>query len=94
MESEALSHPLDDAGFDAARPDEAAGARTVSPCGAAIVIALASFARPHAGQNRAPSVRVSPQPEQTTAGFYPRLWVRAGDEPQATENHVAQTSSS
>ena len=71
MESEAVSHPLDDAGFDGARPDEAAGARTVSPCGAAIVIASASFGCVRTpGRTVHPQIDLEPQPGQTTAGFY------------------------
>jgi hypothetical protein len=70
MESEDVSHPLDDAGLLDARPGDPPGATKVSDCGAAIVIPSKSDARPQVEQNRAPSGRFAPQEGQTTAEFY------------------------
>src|SRR4029453_15943809 len=77
MESEEVSHPLDDAGLLDARPGDPPGASTVSDCGAAIVIPSKSDARPQVEQNRAPSGRFAPQVGQTTAEFYLLLWPRS-----------------
>ena len=69
IESDVVSHPLDDDGpLDAARAGAPPGASAVSACGAAIVIS-ASAGRPQLEQNRAPSESFVPQVGQATAGF-------------------------
>jgi hypothetical protein len=72
IESDVVSHPLDDEGpLEAGRAVDPAGASTVSACGEAIVIS-ASVGRPHVEQNRASLGTLAPQVGQGTVGFYLR----------------------
>ena len=86
MESEDVSHPLDDADPpDGARAVDPAGASIVSACGAAIVNASESAERPHVEQNRAPSGRLAPHLGQATAEFY--ATAHRPQKNRATEKH-------
>ena len=90
MESDVVSHPLDDEGpLEGARGVDPAGARKVSACGDAIVIS-ASAGRPQEEQNRASSGRLAPHVGQTTSGFYPASVARVVF--ALRSSHIGETS--